>query len=279
MQLKTKIIDITDAHGNEIDIEDVPVALYLNGKPHERSLSDVITEADYDDGQIECNTLLSFYKVQKDGSLHVEGSTIQLFNTATKEFILVKEISRPFLNDDDDISFEEVRKFAHDFAIAKPHEVFTDLNDEDKQVFIAEIEKREAETQKEKAEATKALAEAEAAQKEKEKEDADQADKKLRESLDASTVHDEKGYLKVQSYYKSKKCDEKTTNPFHVFFGKDSGEEPCLLIKRGNDWWEEPEQTAWEGENAKELIIEFNDLGTKRELVFNTETGEIKVKE
>lgn len=283
MELKTKKILFTDSQGKEINVKCCKIDIYLNGKKTAFSLLEMFSYIEFDAGEIYGNSLLSFYKVQEDGSLHVAGSTVQLFNANTNEFILVKEIVRPGMHDDDEISFDEVKKFAHDFSIEKPEEVFPDLNDEEKQVFVAEREKREAETAKEKAEAAKALQEAETARLEKEKEDAataaEQADKDLRAKVKPENIYYDKKYQReVKDYYKNKGCTEHVSEPYRVWFGKDSEEEPCLFIQRGKDWKEQPSQESYEGETPTELIIVFDDLGTERELVFNTETGDIKVK-
>lgn len=300
MELKTQKFLITDSKGEETNVKRKNIAIYLNGKQTPFSLRDLFGYIEFGGGEIYGNSLLSFYKVQEDGSLSVEGSIVQLFNADTNEFILVKEIKRPGMNDDTTISFEEVQKFAHDFSIEKPDEVFPDLNDEEKQVFIAEREKREAETTKQKAEAAKALQEAETARLEKEKEEqeikakeeaktaAQQADKDLRAKVKPENIYYDKKYQRdVKDYYKKQGCNEYASGALRVWFGKASEEEPCLFIQRGmqneahglQDWFEQPKQESFEGETPNELIIEFTDLGTERELVFNKETGNIKVKE
>lgn len=287
MELLTKKLIITDSKGEEVNVKRKNIGIYLNGKKTDFSMRDLFKYTEYDDGEIYGDSLLGYYAATDDGKLSVAGSVVEFRDEDSGEQIKVVKIKRPGLTNDDEITFEEVQKFAHDFSIEKPEEVFPDLNDEEKQVFIAEREKREAETAKEKAAAAQALAEAETARVAKEKEDAEKetlaaavkADKDLRESLKPASVYDEKGMRELRTYYKDKKCGENTTPPYHVFHGAQSEEEPCLLIKRGKDWWEQPEQTALQGETPDKLIIEFTDLGTQRELAFNTETGSIKLKE
>lgn len=275
MKLKTKLIHITDATGNDIDVSTSNCGLYLNGKKHTLSLPDVIRDWEYDDGEIYGNTLLSFYNVTDDGKLFVAGSEIELRNDKGEQ-IKVTKITRPGIHDDTTISFEEVQKFVFDFEIENPEEVFPDLNDEEKQVLIAQRETNEATTRKQKSDADKALQDAEADRLAKEKET---ADKELRASLPTETVFNESAYREVKAFYKGKST-EHISDPYHVWYGKN--EEPCLFIKRGTSansaWWEQPKQLALEGETSNELVIEFNDLGKERELVFNMETKEIELK-
>lgn len=278
MELLTKKILITDSKGEEINVKRRNIGIYLNGQKTTFSLRDLFKYTEFSDGEIYGDSLLGYYNVTDDGKLFVEGSEIEL-REDTGEQIKVVKIKRPGLTNDDEITFEEVQKFAHDFSISKPHEVFSDLNEEEKNVFIAEYEEREATTRKQKADAAKVLEEAETARKEKEKEEAGiQADKELRAKVKPENLYNEKLMRQLRTMMKEKKCNENIKDKFHVFYGAGSNEEPLLMIKQGKDWWERPEEQEFlVGETDKELVIEFSDLGTQREATFNTETGEIKL--
>lgn len=281
MKLRTKLIQVTDLAGRELDLEGIPVEIILNKKAAGKTLDQVLVGyKEFDEGEIYGQTLLGFYNVQDDGSLFVDGSHIQLFNQVTQENIKVTGITRPGLNDDCEVSFEDVKQFIEDFNIEKPDEVFTGISEEEKDVLLAIRQQNEASTRAAKAQADKDLKEAEAALQAKALEDADAA---LRAKIKSSELHDEKSYKEIQAFYKSKDCKEYVSPPFHVFFGAEADEEPCLLIRRGaasdkapaiKDWWQEPDQTAFE--DGPIITFEHDDLGEQKKVVFNSETGVIK---
>lgn len=276
MKLKTKVIYVTSPEGRHLDLDGVSVDILLNGKKSGKTLADVLAGyREFDRGEIYGQSLLSYYNLQDDGSLFVDGSHLQL-QTEDGTLVKITRIKRPTLNDDCSIPFKTVQQFASDFAIAKPEEVFTDLNDEEKAVFVAEREKEEATTRAQKAQAEKELQDAEAARVAKVKED----DKALRAQMKEGQLHEEESFKELQAYYKGKGCKEYTTDPYTVFFGANSDEEPCLLVKRTTDpairpWYQEPEQTAYEDDGSK-IVISFDDLGKKKTVELNPETGEIK---
>lgn len=277
MELLTKKILITDSKGEEVNVKRKNIGVYLNGKKTEFTLRDLFKNTEFDDGEIYSNSLLGYYNITDDGKLFVAGSTVELRDEDSGEQICITKIKRPGITNDKEIPFEEVQKFSNDFSIEKPEEVFPDLSHEEKAVFIAEREKREATTRQEKADATKALADAETERIAKERADAENAEKELLEKVDAKNIYDQKNFETTQEYFKGKGGKEYAQTPYHIFFAPN--EEPSLMIQRGKDWWEEPEQSSYEGETTGEIIIEFDDLGTQREIVLNTETGKINLKD
>lgn len=288
MKLKTKLFLITDSTGEEMDIENRNIGIYLNGEKHPASVAELFNYAEYDEGEIYGNSLLSYYQVTDDGKLSVEGSTIELRDDDTQEQIKFVRIVRPSVNDDGQISFDVVRLFSESFTIAKPDEVFTDLTDEEKQIFISERAIQEATTQKQKAAAQKALDDAEierlAAEKskadsDKAKADADkvQAEKELKESIDKKFIQEEKEYRSTQGFYRGIDFKEYINHPYHLFYGKSEGDEPSVLIKRGETWWEESADAYLDDENDKTATIVFTDGEIQKQLTLNIETGEINI--
>lgn len=267
MKLKTKSFYVADANGNEIDLDGMLVEIYKNANKTGLSLKDLlIGHHEFEEGEIYGQTLLSYFKLEDDGKLYYEGNVVQLM--AEGQPIHITSIERPGMNDDEDINFETIKEFSNAFEINKPEELFADLlSEEEKQVFVSE---RNAKKEKEKPQAE------DPAETERKKQQAEaEADVALRASLKPDQVYDDKKYQKVRSVYKDEGSKEYVAAPYHLFFGNPD-EEPNLFIKRGKDWWQCPDQTAYEGETETQLIIEYDDLGTQREIIFNTETGEIK---
>lgn len=280
MKLKTKTIYITDSKGEEIDVEGLPIILVLNGQKTETKLTDVLGYTEFDEGEIYTNSLLSYYKPQEDGSIAVEGSSIQLMNADTGEFILVKKIVRPDINDDTDISFELVKLFAETFNVIKPEEVFTHLNDEEKQVFIAEREQKEAGTKKEKLEAEQKLADAETERLAKEKEDTIKAEKELKKSIDENYVCEKKEFTSEEAFYRGIDFKQYVNHPYHLFYGNDNENEPKVFIKRGivgEPWYQEVEDVFVAAQNDETATIEFSDGDKPKQMVLDIATGEITI--
>jgi hypothetical protein len=275
MKLKTKKISFTDANGNEIDVEGVPVEILLNGEPSGLKLNDVLHgHREYDDGEIYCQTLLSYFDVKEDGKLYFENSYVELVTPTGA--LKVTRISRPSTHDDTRIDFDTLNKFVQQLGITHPDKLFTDLlSDAQKQEFVQAREQRSASAQGVDTAET-------------ERQTAVNADEELRAQVDphTSVLHEEAGIKDLRRYYKENGCKEYTSGAYRLFFGSPSTE-PCLFIQRGTanpayglkEWWEEPDQTPFEGEEPNELVIEFTDLSARRELVFNKETGDIKIKE
>lgn len=69
MKLRSKVFIITDAAGNEINLEEKQVVLALNGERMDTKLQEVCSDLEFDDGEFYGNTLLSYYGIQADGSL------------------------------------------------------------------------------------------------------------------------------------------------------------------------------------------------------------------
>lgn len=283
MKLLTKLFLITDSNGKDINVEGKPVVLALNGEKTNTKLEDVFSGLEYDLGEIYGNSLLSLYQVQEDGSLQVEGSKIQLINADTDELILVKKIDKPWINNHGNISFEDVQKFAEYFKIARPEEVFPDLNAEEKQAFISG---RQA-TQEAKTNAdtlAKANEEAEAASKKeadriaREKEEAE-----FKASLDpVKEVLDKNGYESIRTYYAGLEgFKQYVKGPYELFYGDDPEYSIAVLIKRGDAWWQEIKEEDAEiiERNDKEVIIEFPDKEVRKYITLNREAQEIEITE
>ena len=260
MQLKTKLFHITDPTSNKINVEGQDIILALNGKKTETKLEAVFNQAylEFDKGEIYGNSLLSYYNVNEDGSLEVEGSKIQFLNAETNEPVLVKKITRDnTCNDDETVSFELVQKFAEMFKISKPDEVFHNLRNEQKQIFIDERAGNNNKAAADKAAADKA------------------AEETLKESIDSEYVHDKKSYKEEQFFYNGIGFKEYIDNPYHLFYAKSTEHEPCVLIRRGETWWEECQEATDMSENDKTALIQFTDGKTLKQITVDLSTGEI----
>lgn len=276
MKLRTKLFPITDAKGNDIDLSGKPVIIILNGELTDIHLHDLVSSLELDENEIYGNSLLSYYTPQ-DGKLVVEGSTIELAIEGTDERILITGIKRPGLNNDTVIPFEHVQKFAEFFKVAKPDEVFTDLNAEEKQFFI---DARTIAASTAKAAADKATAEKAIADKASAYAAAKQAETELRASIDPKRIHDKKSYLADQAFYANLEPEafkEYIQGPYHLFFGKSEDESPFVLIKRGADWWEEPADTQIADESDEQLVVEFTDGKTLKSITLNISAGEMTI--
>jgi len=270
MKLRSKIFIVTDASGNEINAEDKKVVLSLNGERLETTLQDVCSDLEFDDGEIYGNTLLSYYGINPDGSLEVEGSKIQLLDAETGEPILIKEIKRPTVHDDTNIPFEHVQKFVEYFKVAKPDEVFDNLNTEEKQAFIdARISADNTKQAEEASRATqKAQADAEAAK---------QAEAALKASIDPTKVNENKDYISIQGFYSGIDFKEYIKDNLHLFYGQDENNMPCILIKRGKDWWEELQEPVVLDETDTSVELEYLDGEVTKRLTLDIPTGEIVI--
>lgn len=268
MKLRSKVIIITDAAGTEINIEEKDTVLALNGQRLDTKLQDVCSELEFDDGEFYGNTLLSYYGIQADGSLQVEGSNIQLLDAATGEQILVKEMKRPSVHDDIEIPFEHVQKFAEYFKISKPDEVFHNLNESEKQVFIDQ-----------RISASQASASASAKKQADEAQAAAQAEAELKASIDPALIQEQKDYNATKGFYAGIDFKEYIKGAVHLFYGKDDNNLPCVLIKRGKAWWEEcPEPEVLE-ETDTTLVISYLDGNSPKRLTLDIVSGEVKIED
>lgn len=273
MLLKSKLFLIADLNNNiNVNVEGREIAIQHNGQKTETKLSDIISEAEYDDGEIYGNSLLSYYNVMEDGSLEVPGSKIMLIDVATDTPILIKKIERPFIKSDDNIYFEDIKKFAEFFKIEKPEEVFTDLSDEEKQWFISD---RQANAATAQADPDNSAEEA-AAASEKEKQLKLQAEADLKATIDPEYVQDYNQYVAMKGFYGNIGYSEHVEPPYHVFYGNDPKHAPCVLIKRGENWWQELKEAEVDidrtGDNP---IFRFMDGTEQKELVINIATGQL----
>lgn len=273
MLLKSKLFLIADLNNNiNVNVEGREIAIQHNGQKTETKLSDIISEAEYDDGEIYGNSLLSYYNVMEDGSLEVPGSKIMLIDVATDTPILIKKIKLPFIKSDDNISFEDIKKFTEFFKIEKPEEVFTDLSDEEKQWFISDRQANAASVQT----APDNSAEEAAAAAEKEKQLKLQAEADLKATIDPEYVQDYNQYVATKGFYGNIGYSEHVEPPYHVFYGNDPKHAPCVLIKRGENWWQELKEAEVDidrtGDNP---IFRFMDGTEQKELVINIATGQL----
>lgn len=313
MKLQSKDFHITDATGKKINVEEQNIILSLNDKKLETHLNDVFNPEylEFENGKIYGNSLLSYYQINEDGTLGVEGSKIQLLNAETNEPILIKKITRDSLSNDDEIvSFDLIKKFVEYFNVSKPEDVFENLNIDEKQYFIDEriaasekkkvaasaiaaAKAKEDEESNKKAEKEKAAAKAESDRIEKEKKKADdekvaadaaekariakEAEKTLKASIDPKLVHDKKSYKEDQFFYNRIGFKEYINHPYHLFYAKTEDQEPCVLIRRGDTWWEECFDTTLIDENDQMALIQFTDGETLKQMALDVNTGEIKI--
>lgn len=274
MKLKTKLFLITNSKGQEINVKRKDVALDLNGERMKTKLLDIISKTEFDDGEIYGNSLLSYYQVNEDGSLQVEGSKIQLVDASTNEPILVKQIIRPGIYNDIDMPFDHVQKFVEFFKITKPDEVFDNLSDDEKQVFISErtAKEKSQSIETEASTADKAAAESERLQKEKQ-------NKELKESIDPAYVHENSGITSTRTFYSGiEGFKEFIKDQYHLFYGDNPAYEPCVLIKRGT-WWEECREELTEviQKDDTTVVIEFMDGTEKKKVTLDINAGTINI--
>lgn len=272
MKLKSEIFISTDSKGNLINVEGRDIILKLNGENLPTKLFDIFTHLEFDTGEIYGNSLLSYYVPQEDGSLSVEGSKVQLVDAKTDELILIKGFEKPAIHDDGPISFQNIKEFAEYFKIANPEEVFKDLSQEEKQVFISEKESVQTKRQSEQ-EANNEIKRQEELQQKK------QAEAALKASIDPKFVLDNGGYSSVKGFYSDVKSKEYIEGPYHLFHATDNEQEPCILIKRGDDWWEEinPENLETLDNTDTALVVGFKDGETHKKAKLDLETGKLTV--
>lgn len=268
MKLRTKTLFIASAAGHSINIEGREVAIIHNGVKLDTKLSEIISALEFDDGEISGNSLLSYYKVQEDGSLEVKGSKIQLVLLPDNEIIHIKKIDRPFVNEDEDMPVEHIQKFIEYFNVEDPESVFTDLSKEEKAYIVEKKTPASPEAQEPD---TAAVEAAEAANKAKEEEAA------FKSSINPQFVIEKKKYTSHQSYYREIGFKEYIKEKYHLFYGKDDNEGPNVLIERGEDWMQEVEEVEIVEENDKTLIIEFTDRENTVQITLDIDTGEITV--
>lgn len=269
MKLRTKLFHITDAKSNDIDPDGLDIILMHNGQPTETRLSDVFTDIELEENEIYGNSLLSYMQLQ-DGKLVAEGSTIELAIAGTHERILINAITRPGLNDDTQIPFEHIQKFAEFFTLTKPDEVFIDLTADEKQFFIdGRLKKQDSEKQIKQAYTDAENAKAEQARK--------KAEADIKAGIDPEYIQEKKDFLSTQSFYRSQDFKEHVDGPYHLFYGQSETETAFLLIKRGADWWEQPEDAVVTDETDKTLSLEFTDGKALKQIVLDIATGQTTV--
>lgn len=277
MKLQTQLFLITDSKGKEINVEKKNIILALNGERLTTELKSIFSGLEFDAGEIYGNSLISYYNVNEDGSLEVEGSKVQLLDSETDEPILVKRIKRPSVHDDTSTSFEDIQKFAEYFKIAKPDEVFSNLSAPEKQVFIDERTSREETAKNEAATAT---ANEEASKAAEALIDKKKAEAELRASIDPAYVQDKVAYESTDSFYKALDGFKKyIQEPYQLFYGEDPNESLCILIKRGDTWFEEvkPENFDITDKTANTVVIEFNDGEIRKQLTLALDSGQIEI--
>lgn len=298
MTLKEKKFEVRDADGNRIDMsnqQDAPVL--INGKDNKVRLEHVFKkfELDEDEGIIYGTSLLSYFTVADGKLVDKEGNTVELLTTEGKPILIVDNTEEPFFDDDVEIDFEYVQAFSQLIGINKPDEIFAQLlSDEEKALFTTEREAREADANtkkkaKEKVEAevkqkqdeAKELADKETALAESKK----KADEEARAKVDPQYFVDEKKYKKHHKFYTDEddglEWKEYVVGNVHLFYGKDWAEikeDPFVLVKRGDNWWEDCETDVDNiTEDEKTVQIEFVDGEEKKKITLDLEKGEISV--
>lgn len=273
MKLQTQLFLITDSKGKEINVEKKNIILALNGERLTTDLKAIFSGLEFDAGEIYGNSLISYYNVNEDGSLEVEGSKVQLLDAETDEPILVKRIKRPGVHDDSTISFEDIQKFSDYFKIANPDEVFSNLSAPEKQILIEARISREEVLKKQAADALANQKKSDADAKEK-------AEAELKASIDPAYVQDEKAYQATKAFYAALDgFKQYTHDKYHLFYGDDPNESLCLLIDRGTTWKEEvsPENIEIISKNDKHVLLEFTDGELGRRLRLDMESGQIEI--
>lgn len=278
MKLQTKLLLVLNSKGNNLDFDGIDIAIMLNGKLTDMTLQDLFANLELDEGEIYGNSLFSYYNVE-DGKLVVPGSEVQLVVKDTNEPIIIRGIKRPSVNDDMVVSFDQVREFAERFEITKPDEVFTNLNDEEKQFFIDERNKKQQDQETGK---QKAAREKQEEQENQEKEAANEtarkkAEQELKASIDPKYVQEKKDYISTQRFYAGIDFKEYIIDQYHLFYGNTKEQDPTLLIKRGETWFEEIIDFDITDETDKTVVIEFTNGDKEKQLTLLLETGEITV--
>lgn len=276
MKLRSKVLIVTNESGNEINLEEKEVVLALNGERLDTKLQDVCSDMEFDDGEVYGNTLLSYYGIQPDGSLQVDGSNIQLIDAATGDKILVKEMKRPSVHDDTEMPFEHLLKFIEYFKIAKPEEVFHNLSKEEKQALADD---RTAAQDKAMKEAEKSRQENESAKSQADEAAAAQAEADLKASIHPDLIRDQKDYNAIRSFYSGIDFKEYIKENIHLFYGKDENNPPSVLIKRGKAWWEECQEPDVLEETDTNLVISYLDGEVSKRLNLDIESGDVTIED
>lgn len=280
MKLQTQLFLITDAKGKEINVEKKNIILALNGERLTTGLKDIFSGLEFDAGEIYGNSLLSYYNVNEDGSLEVEGSKVQLLDAETDEPILVKRIKRPGVHNDSTISFEDIQKFSDYFKIAKPDEVFSNLSAPEKQILMEARISREEVLKKQAADTLATEIEALANQQKADALEKEKSEAELKASIDPAYVQDEKAYQATKAFYATLDgFKQYTQDKYHLFYGDDPNESLCLLIDRGATWKEEvsPENIEIISKNDKHVLLEFTDGDKGRRIRLDLESGQMEI--
>lgn len=287
MKLKEKIFHVTDEQGNNIDLsEDKDIAILINGKDSGLKIEEAFRTIvlDENEGEIYGTSLLSYFTPQEDGSLaEPEGNAVQFLVKREGGNISLKvtKITRPSLHEDAVISFDYIKAFAELIGITKADELFADLlTDAEKEVFSSERSNREADAKKTADDKLKA--ETEAKKKLDEEEAKKQADADARAKVDPEFIVDEIKYKKHQKFYgELESFKEYINGNVHLFYGskwKDYEEDPFVLVKRGDNWWEDVETDVDNIiEDEKTVQIEFADGETRKKVTLDLESDAITV--
>ena len=293
MELIEKIFRVTNAEGQPIDLsEEKDIAVIINGKDNGIKLEHVFRKyaLDEDEGTIYGTSLLAYF-TPKDGKLvDAEGHTIEFLTTERKPILVTDNLEEPFLDDDADIDFDYVKAFSELVGINKPDELFAELlSDSEKEVFASERNKREADS-KQKADAdaqlkadaeAKKKADTDAKQKEDEETIKKQADADARAKVDPDYLIEEPRYKQHQKFYGELGFKEYAGDNVHLFYGKkwkDYNEDPFVLVKRGDNWWEDVETDVDNiVEDEKTVQLEFIDGEERKKLTLDLENGKISV--
>lgn len=297
MKLKEKIFYATDAEGTEIDFSAEKDILFFNNKVNTGlKIQDVFRTLflDEEKGAIYGTSLISYFTPQEDGSLaEPEGNKVSFVITREGFHILLKvtAIERPSLYEDVNINFDYIKAFAELIGITKPDELFFDLlTQEEKEVFATERARKEAEKKgldnaqaekeriaKEEQEAANALIQQVEAKK--------KADDEARAKVNPDYIVEEKKYRSLQKDYEANNFKEYISGDVHFFYNKDwrdYKEEPFVLIKRGDTWFEDVETALHTNDEAiteddKEVQLEYVDGEERKKVILDLQKGEISV--
>jgi hypothetical protein len=288
MELIEKIFRGTDAEGNANDLSDEKdMAIIIDGKDNGIKLEHVFRKyaLNEDDGAIYGTSLLSYF-TPKDGKLvDAEGHTVEFLTSDRKPFLIIDNMEEPFLDDDAEIDIDYVKAFSELIGINKPDVIFADLlNDDEKEMFASERRRKEADAKKKADDEAKQKEDEELKKKQADEDAKKQADAEARAKVNPDYFVDEAKYTKHQKFYSNLQTfKEYIDGNVHLFYGnkwKDYDEDPFVLVKSGDDWWEDVETDV---ENIKEddktIELEYKDGEVWKKVVLDVATDTISVAE
>lgn len=293
MKLKEKIFEVTDEKGNPLDLsQETNISVIINGIDSGLKINDIFRNHSLieDVGTIYGTSLLSYF-TPKDGKLiDGEGHTVEFFDTNKNPILVIDNTDEPFFDDDSIISFEYIKAFSELVGIKKADELFAPLlSDEEKEIFASErkslLEKEEstriALEQKEAIEKEKQEADTIELEKQKEADYKKKLDDELRSKISPDYIVEEKKYKEYQKFYSDNNFKEYISGNVHLFYNKDwrdYKEDPFVLVKRGDKWWEDVETEVDDiHEYDKRVALVFVDGTDKKTVVLDLEKQTISL--